>query len=73
MAGEAQAAVLQQSLRDIKSSWHLAGERWRDGTRDAFADEHLNPLLAAVEDAVRGIDELETILRTVQRECNDPR
>ena len=73
MAGEAHAAVLQQSLRDIHNSWQAGGEQWRDQARIAFEKEHLEPLCMAVEDAVRGIDELESIIRSVQRECREPR
>jgi hypothetical protein len=67
------APALQEALRDLRNNWHHHATGWRDEARRGFERDHLDPLISACEEAVRGVQELEQVLARIHRDCSDAR
>jgi hypothetical protein len=63
------AARLAAITRDLFERWRQTRSTWRDTRAAQFEQDHLEPLEDAVKSAVRGITELEAVLRQIRRDC----
>lgn len=61
--------VLKKALMDLERAWMNAGAHWHDRAREDFDKEHLEELRMAVENARRGMRNVDQLLRQVMHEC----
>lgn len=62
------AGKLQHDLKDLLAHWEGTREGWDDAVRRDFEERRIVPLRRAVEGAVRGMDELRSVLQRMARE-----
>lgn len=70
MSGRGQdAGALAMAVRELEIAWQRSGEAWRDRARSGFEREHYAPVLAALEDALKGVTTATEITRRVRHAC----
>jgi hypothetical protein len=62
-------ARLAALTRDLFERWRETRPSWRDIRASQFEKDYLEPLEEAVKSAVRGITEIEVVLRQIRRDC----
>jgi len=60
---------LEGLTRDLSARWAATREHWRDAKSLEFEQRFLNELLAAVNRAAAGIQDLDKVLAKVRDEC----
>lgn len=63
------AAQLSERLREFQRLWAKSGDTWHDDTRREFADAHIAEVVSCVEDAIRGLGEMEQCIQKAVRTC----
>ena len=63
------AARLATLTRDLFERWQQTQSSWRDRRAAQFEKDYLEELEASTKMAIHGIQNLETILRQVRRDC----
>jgi hypothetical protein len=66
---ESGRARLYSALKTLQGQWEATEPHWRDSMSMEFTEKVLQPLQDMTTEALRGIDQLEALLHTMQREC----
>lgn len=64
---------LNSAIRTLRERVDHTEDDWRDQVRKNFIEEYLEPLDSQVAVTLRGIKQLEEVLRRLRRECSDSR
>ena len=63
------AANLAQAMKNLSVQWQQTRAEWRDAKAIEFDDTYLEVLPQQVARATAAIEELETLLKKVRRDC----
>ena len=63
------AARLASLTQALVERWHTTRGSWSDAKAQEFENRFMKDLESAVESAVIGIEQLESVLRTIRRDC----
>jgi len=63
------AANLAQAMKNLSVDWQQTRAEWRDAKAIEFDDTYLEVLPQQVARATAAIEELETLLKKVRRDC----
>jgi len=66
---EAGRSKLYSALKTLQGQWDATEPHWRDAMRLQFTEEILLPLQDLTRSALQGIDQLQTLLGQMQRDC----
>lgn len=55
--------------RELQQEWAATREVWRDRKAGEFHHDYMQPLLDAVDNAARAMDDLDRILRKLKEDC----
>ena len=69
MSGGGNAARLAALTQALLERWRQTREVWSDVKAEEFESRFLAPLEAGVESAVRGLEQLESVLRSIRSDC----
>jgi hypothetical protein len=64
---------LNSAIHTLRERVDRTEDDWQDGVRRGFVEEVIEPLNDQVGVTLRGIKNLEEVLRRVRRECGDER
>jgi hypothetical protein len=60
---------LPEQLRNCLQVWNGLDEHWRDDRRRSFEQEHIEPLVANLEEACRALAELTALSERIIHRC----
>ena len=63
------AANLIQAARELSAEWHSTREHWRDAKAREFEEQFLDPLPGYIARASQVMEEIDTLLRKVRKDC----
>ena len=63
------AVRLAASTRELMERWRQTRDTWRDAKAVEFEDRFLRELERTIQVAATEIEQLETVIRTVRRDC----
>ncbi len=63
------AAALQTATETLLEHWQITKDVWNDGNSRHLEEDHLQPLLKEVSDALRAVNHLAEVLTQAEREC----
>jgi len=63
------SARLMAGTKELSIAWARTQSYWGDAKRDEFERLHIADLLAAVDDAVRAITEIDKLLTKIRHDC----
>jgi hypothetical protein len=69
MSTPADEAALERAVRDLLDAWAVAGDAWRDGTREEFDRDHLQGLHWRGRHAMKAVAELSQLCSEALRRC----
>lgn len=64
---------LNSAVRSLRDRADRTEDLWHDQVRQDFIEEYLEPLQGQVTITLRGIKQMEEVLRRLRRECGDTR
>jgi hypothetical protein len=65
------ATKLQYALKNLRASWDVTEQHWRDVVRRDFEKNHLIPLEMTTKNAARGMAQIGELLGQARRDCSD--
>lgn len=63
------ASNLAQAMKDLSVEWQQTRAEWRDAKAIEFDDTYLEILPQQIARATAAIEEIETLLKKVRRDC----
>lgn len=66
------AERLKKALEHLAEAWNEVSEQWDDANARAFAENHLEPLAAAVRSAMDAVNRMNEVIGRAERESSDP-
>jgi len=69
MSARANAAILLQALKDLKSHWEQTRAFWDDARSRDFEKKYLEQLPSIAAQAASAMEELDGILKKVTADC----
>jgi hypothetical protein len=63
------ASNLVQAMKDLSAEWQQAKESWRDAKAREFEERYLDPLPGYIARATAVMEEVETLMRKVRKDC----
>lgn len=63
------ASNLIQAAKELSAEWHHTKEHWRDAKAREFEEKFLEPLPGYIARACRMMEEVDTLLRKVRKDC----
>lgn len=69
MSVAASKAQLNDAMKTLHAQWRATREQWQDAAAQRFEDNHLATAERSVHAAVRAMDQLDEVLRRIQRDC----
>jgi hypothetical protein len=64
------SARLNHSLKTLQERWAGTKELWSDQVSRDFEKNHLVPLVQQTESAIRGMDQIDEILKKIRQDCS---
>jgi len=61
---------LQRALKDLRESWHVLKEQWRDKVRDEFEQRYITPIEIQSLQVLTAAEKLGATLGRAKRECS---
>ncbi len=65
----ANGAILGAAMKDLREHWERSSMSWRDRARAEFEKNFIDQLVPSVRAASNAVQQIEELLRQVQREC----
>ena len=69
MSSGGHAARLASLTRELRERWQQPRESWSDSKSREFEEGYLREVETAVNAAVTGIENLESVLRKIRHDC----
>ena len=69
MSARASAAQLVQAMKELSMEWEQTRSHWRDLKSREFEEKFLAELPLDIGRAVGAMEEIETVLRKVRKDC----
>jgi hypothetical protein len=63
---------IYDAQKTARATWNATGDEWDDEVRRRHGEEVVEPLDAAVSDALRAIDQLAVLFVQMRQECEFP-
>lgn len=63
-------AVLDRAMHELLEAWAATTDGWRDGARDDFARDFLDPIEWRTRHALQSLGELAALCAEAQRKCS---
>ena len=63
------SARIRLALENLHYVWQEAADHWKDPVSRAFYEEHLEPLMPVVKNALDAVGRMQMLLDQAQREC----
>jgi hypothetical protein len=60
---------IYDAQKTARAKWDVSQDGWSDEVRTAHGEQTVEPLDAAVSDALRAIDQLSVLFTQVRQEC----
>lgn len=61
--------TLIQPARELSEQWHAVSTHWRDAKAQEFEKVYLEPIPGLVNKTGAAMNELETLLKKIRKDC----
>jgi hypothetical protein len=65
------SARIRLALENLHHVWQDAADRWNDPVSRAFLEQHIEPLLPVVKNALDAVGRMQMLLDQAQRDCEE--
>ena len=69
MSTKGSASNLQEAMKNLSIAWAQVKEDWRDAKSIEFEEKYIESLPRDVSQAIEAMEEVDTLLRKVRRDC----
>lgn len=65
------SARIRLALENLHHVWQDSADHWNDSVSKSFCDNHIEPIVPIVKNALDAVVRMQTLLDQAQRDCSE--